>query len=419
THTTPTTNHPVDLPTYAFQHQRYWLTHTPTTSGDASTFEFDAPVAPSAERDVPRSAASLLARRVAGLTESQQRQMVLELVRAEVAATLDYRDADEVDADQSFKELGFDSTIAVEFRNRLVASTGITLATSVVYDYPTSSALADHLTTKVSPLRAGSATPVSVASPVQDEPIAIVGMFCRYPGDVSGAEDLWRLVSEGIDAISEFPEDRGWNLDELYDPDPDHSATTYARHGGFLHDAPMFDPAFFGISPREATSMDPQQRILLETSWAALENARIEPSSLRGSQTGVFIGATSLDYGPPLHEETPGYEGYRLTGSTSSVASGRIAYTLGLEGPALTVDTACSSSLVSMHLASQALRRGECSLALAGGVTVMGSPGMFVEFSKQRGLAPDGRCKPFAAGADGTGWAEGVGLVVLERLSDA
>ncbi|MYQ62374.1 type I polyketide synthase [Streptomyces sp. SolWspMP-5a-2] len=422
-YTAPTTSNPVDLPTYAFQHQRHWLTVVPGGDGPrlvAGSAQGTADADDSsAERNGSRPDTSLLAQRTAGLSESEQRCAVLELVRAEVAFTLGYRSPDEVDTDQSFKELGFDSTMAVEFRNRLVTSTGISLATSVVYDYPTSDALAGHLTTKLSPLGAGTTAPVPTSSENPDEPIAVVGMFCRYPGDVTGAEDLWRLLSGELDAISEFPADRGWDLDQLYDPDPDSSATSYARHGGFLHGAPLFDPAFFGISPREATSMDPQQRLLLETSWAAFENARIEPNSLRGSQTGVFIGATSLDYGPQLHEETPGYEGYRLTGSTSSVASGRIAYTLGLEGPALTIDTACSSSLVSMHLAGQALRRGECSLALAGGVTVMGSPGMFVEFSKQRGLSPDGRCKPFSADADGTGWAEGVGLVVLERLSDA
>ncbi|MXM65410.1 SDR family NAD(P)-dependent oxidoreductase [Streptomyces sp. HUCO-GS316] len=402
-------------------HQVAWALDLPrlretAAAGDSATTALWRSLLPAAPSG--REAGRGLADRLARLDETERASRVLALVREEASRSLGLRSAESVPADRPLRDLGMDSVTAVDLRNRISTRIGAKLPATLLFDHPTPARLTDHLlaTALAKDGRRTAPERARTTAPASDEPVALVAMACRLPGGVGDPEALWNLVAEGRDAVGPFPAKR-WDVESLYDPDPDALGKSYAREGGFLDDIESFDAGFFGITPKEAAAMDPQQRLLLETAWESLERAGIVPADLAGSTTGVYIGMFGSDYLSATRLDQ--LDGYVGTGSALSVASGRLAYTLGLNGPALTVDTACSSSLVAVHLAAQALRAGECDLALAGGVTLMVTPQTFVEFSRLRGLSPSGRCRSFSDAADGAIWAEGAGMVVLKRLGDA
>ncbi|WP_394836500.1 SDR family NAD(P)-dependent oxidoreductase [Pendulispora rubella] len=377
--------------------------------------------APARKVEAPARAIDALTERLRSLGEADQVRALLDFVRQHVASVLDANPGS-IEPLRPLQELGLDSLMAVELRDRLASASGRRLSATLLFDYPTPDALARWLRTELLGDLAVASPAVPVAARAghdADDPIAIVAMSCRYPGGVRSPEDLWQLLHEERDAIAAFPMDRGWDIDALYDPDPDAKGKIYVREGGFLERPDLFDPAFFGLSPREAMYLDPQQRLFLETSWETFERAGIDPLSMNETPTGVFVGVCYNDYELVVPTPREAEDGYPALGTSTAIASGRIAYTLGLQGPTVTVDTACSSSLVAIHLACQALRNHECSLALAGGATVFATPEPLVIFSRLKALSPGGRCRAFAANADGAGWGEGAGMLLLERLSDA
>ncbi|KFX05890.1 polyketide synthase [Pectobacterium betavasculorum] len=346
---------------------------------------------------------------------SEQYDILLGLVSREISALLGETFSSDM---QAFRDIGFTSLTVVEFSRGLSVATGIELPSTLVYDHPTPRALSEYLRQALG-LSSSDDEQETLETRNHNEPIAIIGMACRYPGSVNSPEALWDLLVNERDAIGDYPSDRGWNITKLYDPEPGRLGKISTRTSGFLYDAPLFDAGFFGISPREALTLEPQQRLLLEVSWEAIERAGIEPSSLYGSNTGIYAGIMATEYGSQIQHASEDVSGYGYMGTATCVASGRVAYSLGLHGPAVTIDTACSSSLVAIHTACEALRSNDCKLALAGGITIMPTPGVLIDFSQQRVLAPDGRCKAFSASADGVGLSEGIGMLLLEPLSQA
>ncbi|CAM5244520.1 hypothetical protein SGRI78S_06052 [Streptomyces griseus subsp. griseus] len=392
-----------DLPTYAFDHRGYWLD----------------------EHDdvVPAVNGAAWREDVLALPEAERLGSLVTLVTEEAAALLG-RPAEGVSPDLTLREQGLDSLMVVELRNRIGARTRVPLPTVLAFDYPTPQAIASLLLTHVDVrYETPEAAPALVAAPEppdDDDPVAIVSMACRLPDGIDTPEAFWELLVDGGEASSPFPSRwDGWDLSTIEEAERAATGRRFERRGGFVRDVEDFDAGFFGLSPKEALSLDPQQRLVLEVVWEAVERAHLRTASLAGSNTGVYLGAMSSDYDVARRWDVGSSDGYKITGNGSSLISGRVSYTLGLSGPALTVDTACSSSLVALRLACEALRSGACDLALAGGVTVMSTPQIFVEFSRLNGLAADGRCKSFADDADGTSWAEGCGVLVLKRLSDA